>query len=169
MTAFIAFLFTMLILKFRITLMISSIAYLVIGVIIFFYMLIDELKSYRTPTEARPPSYFEDHIDSIIIILNVLTGFLRIIGSIMIMFFNTILKIEKKRNESEKNESLMKIGDEYNKENILILNDTNSVDVKRDNNKDIKPILKDKKESYYDNELNQKSNGKKVNIYYLVI
>jgi hypothetical protein len=156
MTAFIAFLFTMIILKFRNTLMISSIAYLVIGVVIFFYMLIDQLKSYSTPTEARPPSYFDDHIDTIIIISNILTGFLRITGSIMIMFFITILKIEKKRNESEKNESLMKISEEFNKDNTLILNDSSTIEVKRDSIKEVKPKLKKKNESYDDSIVNLK-------------
>ena len=106
--------------------MFSAIAYLVIGVIIFFYMFIDELKSFRTPTEARPPNYFEYHIDTIIIVLNVMTGILRITGSVMIIFFITILKIEKKRNESEKNEGLIKIQEEPFRDSILVLNETNS-------------------------------------------
>jgi len=88
-------------------------------------MFIDELKSFSTPTEARPPNYFEYHIDTIIIVLNVMTGILRITGSVMIIFFITILKIEKKRNESEKNESLMKIQEEPMRDSIYVLNETN--------------------------------------------
>ncbi len=54
-----------------------------------------------------------------------MTGILRITGSVMIIFFITILKIEKKRNESEKNEGLIKIQEEPLRDSILVLNETN--------------------------------------------
>ena len=99
MTVFIAFLFFMIILKFINTLIISAIAYLVIGVILFCYMLIDQLKAFHSSVESRPINYFKYNIDTIIIVLNILTGMFRIAGSVIIMFFITILKIEKKRSK----------------------------------------------------------------------
>ena len=102
MIVFIAFLFFMTILKFINTLLISAIAYLVIGVIIFCYMLIDELAALHISTDSRPIDYFKYKIGSVIIILNVLSGILRISGSIIIMLFITILKIEKKRSKNLK-------------------------------------------------------------------
>jgi hypothetical protein len=89
----------MTILKFINTLLISAIAYLVIGVIIFCYMLIDELAALHVSTESRPIAFFKYNIDTVIIILNILSGILRILGSVIIMFFITILKIEKKRSK----------------------------------------------------------------------
>lgn len=97
MTVFIAFLFVMTIIKFMNTLLISAIAYLVIGVILFCYLLIDQLKAFHSSGESRPKNYFIYKIDSVLILLNIMTGIFRITGSIMIMFFITILKIEKKR------------------------------------------------------------------------
>ena len=120
--------------------MFSSIAYLVIGIIIFFYMLIDELKAFTMPTESRPPKYFDYNIDSIILVLNVLTGVFRITGSLMIMYFIKILNIEKKRYESEKNESLIKTGDCTNRDNIIIIYEENGQDFQKDSNKFVKLV-----------------------------
>jgi hypothetical protein len=72
------------------TLFICSIAYLVIGVIIFCYMLIEELQNAHTAIDARPESYFIYCIEDIIIILNILCGICRITGSIMIIILITI-------------------------------------------------------------------------------
>ena len=99
MIVFIGFLFSMTILQFVNTLLISSIAYLVIGVILFCYLLIDQLKAFHTAVDSRPINYFKYNIDTCVIFLNIMTGILRITGSVMIMFFITILKIEKKRSK----------------------------------------------------------------------
>jgi hypothetical protein len=91
----------MILLRFINTLTICSIAYLVIGVILFCYLLIDQLRAFHTAVEARPILYYEYKIDSVIIILNVITGIVRITGSITILFFITILKIEIKRSKKK--------------------------------------------------------------------
>ena len=157
MTVFISFLFTILVLKFRNTLAISSIAYLVIGVIIFFYMFIDELKAFTTPTESRPIKYFDYNIDTIILILNLLTGIFRITGSVMIMCFIRILTIEKKRNDSEKNESLIKINDCLNKDSSITFDDENLQDFKKDSNKFVKVGFNQKQIVFDENEMKMKS------------
>lgn len=97
MTAFIVFLFFMTFLQFIITLLIGSIAYLVIGLVLFCYMLIDELQN--NALEARPKLFFEYHISDILILLNALTGVFRIVGGILLLKYIGILKIERKRSK----------------------------------------------------------------------
>jgi len=79
--------------------MISAIAYLVIGVILFCYLLIDQLKGYHSSTDPRPISYYKNNIDTVIIVCNILSGMFRITGSVTIIFYITILQIEKKRSK----------------------------------------------------------------------
>ncbi len=83
--------------------------YLAIGVVLFCYLLIDELKALSNPQEARPKNYFIYNISTIIILLNIFTAFFRIIGGIMIFVYTTILKIVKKREEYEREERLIAI------------------------------------------------------------
>jgi hypothetical protein len=97
-------------------------------------MLIDQLKAYHTSTDSRPINYFEYNIEIVIIILNILSGILRISGSVIIMMFITTLKIEKKRSkffyffnfflaQAEKEESFIKMNDSFKENLILNVND----------------------------------------------
>ncbi len=101
MLVFITFLLFMLILQFINTLIISSIAYLVIGVVLFCYLLIDQVKDFHGSVNSRPISFFEDNINVWIIVLNILTGLFRIVGGIMIIIFIHTLQKEKRRCKSK--------------------------------------------------------------------
>ncbi len=121
-----AFLLSLIYLQFIDTLFICAIAYLVVGVIIFCYMLIEELQNVHTAIDPRPTSYFDYNIGDIIIILNVVCGISRITGSIMIIFLITIIKIIRKRSDVEGN----LISSEVNND-LLILNATEENDKHR--------------------------------------
>ena len=87
----------MMILQFVNTLIISSIAYLVIGVVLFCYLLIDQVKDFHSSENSRPIDFFEDNINIWIIVLNAMTGLFRILGGVMLMIFIHTLKKEKRR------------------------------------------------------------------------
>jgi hypothetical protein len=79
-------------------------------VVVFCYLLIEELQDFDdngSSIPSRPINYYKYHINSVIIVLNVLAGIARITGSIIIMFYLTILKIIRKRKELEVQESLI--------------------------------------------------------------
>jgi hypothetical protein len=99
------------------TLIIFAIAYLVIGVILFCYMLIEELQNVHTAIDPRPITYFDYYIKEIIIILNILCGISRITGSVMIILLITLIKTIRKRKDEEAEGALI-----TENTNILIVN-----------------------------------------------
>lgn len=98
--SFIVFLFVMICLKFISTLLMGAIVYLLVGVISFCYIVMEQLKSFPLSIEARPIAYYTNDIGSLLAILNVLTGITRTSAGVMILFYIVTLKFENKTSKA---------------------------------------------------------------------
>lgn len=125
MTIFILLIIIILVKKHIQILLFVILVYLVIGIVVFCYLLIEELRSLNKLNEPRPDEYYSNHIGTMIIILNISTGVFKIASSVVMICYLSILKIEKRRmtsesnhvnfinqNDNEKRESMLKLEEE---------------------------------------------------------
>lgn len=84
-----------------IPLLLGGMVYLVLGLILFLYLII--VKKSTSSTEARPPEYYENNILTTMNILNIISGCMLLIGAGLILFYVKLLYSERKiKEEKEK-------------------------------------------------------------------
>ena len=83
-------------------LMINSIIYFILGLLLFIYLLIEELRYYPTDdmTVIVPPKkrgYYDKGIYNVVLILNVCSGVIRITGSVFLFLFRLrLIKLQQR-------------------------------------------------------------------------
>jgi len=77
--------------------MINSIIYFILGLLLFIYLLIEELKYYPKESMSvivppRKKGYYANGVYNIVLIFNVCTGVVRLIGSGLLFYYRISLK-----------------------------------------------------------------------------
>jgi len=84
--------------------MINAIVYFILGLLLFIYLLIEEIKYYpsESMTVIMPPKkrgYYDNEIYMVVLILNVCSGVSRILGSIVLFVYRLQLRTLEMRSK----------------------------------------------------------------------
>lgn len=139
-------------------------AYLILGLLIFCYLLINSLKEEQEATIARPLAYYQYHLNTLALFLIIATAVLRLAGSALIFFFalflnemDNVIRTQLIINNLENNREDDSVGGSGDSGNNIAIKVTGSVNTNSNSNS----------RANYDSNTNTNTNSK-LNPYYSV-